>query len=220
MIFVTGYKTCELYLIVSVSSKSFCALADGRGFTRQVYNSVMKFARIAMIARWKPLHLGQAAVIRGLCAAGGQVLLGIGSSNRYNARNPFTLTETEEMLQIILAGRENVSVIPVPDLDDGPRWRLMVQEMLGTLDLFVTDNPYVANLLSEFYRIERPVAFVPPNERIRVNGTMVREAIARGEDWQSLVPAEIAEYISSRKLDERLRQEFGLQILADAVKYK
>ncbi len=181
----------------------------------------MKFSRIAMIARWKPLHLGQAAVIRGLCADGEQVLLGIGSSNRYNARNPFTLAETEEMLQIILAGRENVNVIPVPDLDDGPRWRLMVREILGeNLDLFVTDNPYVANLLSEFYRIERPVAFVPPNERIRVNGTMVREAIARGEDWQSLVPPEIAEYISSRKLDQRVRQEFGLQILADAVKYK
>lgn len=178
------------------------------------------FKRIAMIARWKPVHLGQAAVIRGLCAAAESVTLGIGSSNRYNARNPFTLAETEEMLAIALAGRENVSVIPVPDLDDGPRWRLMVRDMLGeTLDLFVTDNPYVTNLLAEFYRIERPVAFVPPNERIRVNGTMVREAIARGEDWQSLVPPEIAEYISSRKLDERIRREFGLQILADAVKY-
>lgn len=177
--------------------------------------------RIAMIARWKPLHLGQAAVIRGLCAAAGQVTLGIGSSNRYNARNPFTLAETEEMLQIALAGRENVSVIPVPDLDDGPRWRLMVREILGDdLDLFVTDNPYVANLLAEFYRIERPVAFVPLNERIRVNGTMVREAIARAEDWQALIPPEIAEYISTRQLDERIRREFGLQILADAVKYQ
>lgn len=179
-----------------------------------------RLTKIAMIARWKPVHHGQAAVIRGLCAAAESVTLGIGSSNRYNARNPFSLAETEEMLAIALAGRENVSVIPIPDLDDGPRWRLMVREMLGeTLDLFVTDNPYVANLLAEFYRIERPVAFVPPNERIRVNGTMVREAIARGEDWQSLVPPEIAEYISSRKLDERIRREFGLQIMADAVKY-
>lgn len=97
----------------------------------------------------------------------------------------------------------------------------MARDMLGDdLDLFVTDNPYVANLLAEFYRIERPVAFVPLNERIRVNGPMVRQAIARGEDWQSLVPAEIAEYISTRKLDERIRREFGLQILADAVKHK
>lgn len=176
--------------------------------------------RIAMIARWKPVHFGQAAVIRGLCAAAENIVLGIGSSNRYNARNPFSLAETEEMLTIALAGQKNVSVIPVPDLDDGPRWRVMVREMLGELDLFVTDNPYVANLLKEFYRIERPVAFVPPNERIRVNGTMVREAIARGEDWQSLVPPEIAAYITSRKLDERLRREFGLQILADAVKYQ
>jgi nicotinamide-nucleotide adenylyltransferase len=190
-----------------------------------MYNSAMPrpekpFSRIAMIARWKPVHLGQAAVIRGLCDAAGHVVLGIGSSNRYNARNPFTLAETEEMLAIALDGCENARVIPVPDLDDGPRWRLMVREILGEdLDLFVTDNPYVANLLAEFYRIERPVAFVPPHERIRVNGTMVRQSIARGEDWQTLVPPEIAEYISIRKLDERIRREFGLQILADAVKY-
>jgi nicotinamide-nucleotide adenylyltransferase len=119
---------------------------------------VQQFKNIAMIARWKPLHSGQAAVIRGLCAASEQVVLGIGSSNRYNARNPFSLVETEEMLALALAGRENVTVIPVPDLDDGPRWRVMVREMLGTnLDLFVTDNPYVANLLAEFYQIERPV---------------------------------------------------------------
>jgi nicotinamide-nucleotide adenylyltransferase len=177
--------------------------------------------KIAMIARWKPVHLGQAAVLRGLCAAADTVTLGIGSSNRYNARNPFTLAETEEMLAIVLTAHENASILPIPDLDDGPRWRLMVREMLGDdLDLFVTDNPYVANLLTEFYRIERPVAFVPPNERIRVNGTMVRQTIARGEDWQSLVPPEIAEYISTRKLDERIRREFGLQILADAVKYQ
>ncbi len=177
--------------------------------------------KIAMIARWKPVHRGQAAVLRGLRAAAGTVIIGIGSSNRYNARNPFTLAETEEMLAITLGQRENISMLPIPDLDDGPRWRLMVRDMLGDdLDLFVTDNPYVANLLTEFYPIERPVAFVPLNERIRVNGTMVRQAIARGEDWQALVPPEIAEYISSRKLDERIRREFGLQILADAVKYQ
>jgi nicotinamide-nucleotide adenylyltransferase len=175
--------------------------------------------KIAMIARWKPLHLGQAAVIDGLCVAAGQVILGIGSSNRYNARNPFTLAETETMLRLALGGRENVEILPIPDLDDGPRWRVMARDLLGPLDLFVTDNPYVASLMGEFYPLERPVAFVRPEARIRVNGTMVRQAMARGADWQALVPPAIAEYISSQGLDERLRREFGLQILADVVKY-
>src|SRR5689334_15734937 len=101
------------------------------------------YARIAMIARWRPVHLGHASVLRALCRSGKHVLIGIGSSNRYNVRNPFTLEETQHMLNLVLDEFKNYELIPVPDLDDGPRWRLMIKEMFGELDLFVTENPYV-----------------------------------------------------------------------------
>ncbi len=176
-----------------------------------------EFNRIAMIARWRPVHLGQAAVLRGLCAASREVVIGIGSSNRYNLRNPFTPEETVEMLQRVLAEQGGVTILPVPDLDDGPRWRLMVMGMLGTLDAFVTDNPYVASLLKDDYRILRPVAFVPENERSPVDGTLVRRAMAQGEGWQQLVPPEVAEYITANRIDERFRREFGLETLAQVT---
>ena len=51
-----------------------------------------------MVARWKPVHLGHAAVLRALCDRGEQALIGVGSANRYDARNPFTVAETREML--------------------------------------------------------------------------------------------------------------------------
>ena len=172
------------------------------------------FKRIAMIARWKPVHLGQAAVLRGLCATADEVLIGIGSSNRYNLRNPFTLEETQDMLRIVLQGQGNYRLIPVPDLDDGPRWREMVVDLFGPVDCLVTDNPYVASLLQEAYRIEHPVGFVPLNERIRVNGTMVRRAMARGEAWEHLVPPKVAAYLTARGLDARFRRTFGLEMLA------
>jgi nicotinamide mononucleotide adenylyltransferase len=122
------------------------------------------------------------------------------------------------MLHLALAGRPNVTLLPIPDLDDGPRWRAMVAEMLGALDLFVTDNPYVASLLKDTYPLERPIAFVPLNERIPVSGSLVRQKMARGEDWQVLVPPEIAAYITENKLDERFRREFGLETLAQAAR--
>jgi nicotinamide mononucleotide adenylyltransferase len=203
-----------------------------------------------MIARWKPVHNGQVAVLRALFQSAEQVLIGIGSSNRYNARNPFTLEETEDMLRLALedisttgvsslrAERSNllvergllrreerpprndeakVEIIPVPDLDDGPRWRVMVKDLFGNLDLFVTDNPYVANLMKDIYPLARPVDLVPSGERVRVDGSMVRARMARGERserWQDWVPARCVEYIESRGLDERFRREFGLQTLA------
>ncbi len=173
-----------------------------------------QYERIAMVARWKPVHLGHQAILRALCRQGKSVFIGIGSSNRYNLRNPFTLEETQAMIRLVLAGHDNYEIIPVPDLDDGPRWRIMVKEMFGALDLFVTDNPYVTSLLKDDYRLARPVGLILPEEQVPIDGSRVRRAMARGEDWESLVPPVVAEYIKSNQLDVRFRREFGLQTLA------
>ncbi|GAB4505615.1 MAG: nicotinamide-nucleotide adenylyltransferase [Anaerolineales bacterium] len=169
--------------------------------------------RIGMIARWRPPHLGHAAVLRALCCLAGEALIGVGSANRYNVRNPFTLDETLDMLRLILEDHDNFHLIPVPDLDDGPRWREMVMRLFGRLDLFVTANPYVAHLLGDNYRIIHPVELLSLNERIAIDGMGVRMAMARGDGWQALVPQRIADYISSRGLDIRFRQQFGLETL-------
>ncbi len=173
-----------------------------------------KYTRIAMIARWKPVHLGHAAILRALCGNGEEALIGIGSSNRYNARNPFTLDETRDMIQLVLADFSNYRIVPVPDLDDGPRWRVMVKELFGALDAFVTENPYVTHLLADDYRVIRPVELIPPRERVPAEGSAVRRLMAQGGDWESLVPNSVAEYIKSNRLDVRFRNEFGLETLA------
>lgn len=46
-------------------------------------------ARLGMIARWQPVHQGNAAVLRGVCGFSEQALIGIGSSNRSDLRKPF-----------------------------------------------------------------------------------------------------------------------------------
>lgn len=173
-----------------------------------------RFQRLGMIARWRPVHLGHAAVLRALCAHAAHALIGIGSANRYNLRNPFTLDETADMLRLALEGQDNYTLVPVPDLDDGPRWRELVIQTFGPLDAFVTANPYVASLLAGDYTVVRPVALIPEAERVPVDGAAVRRAMARGGAWQSLVPPQVAGYIATGRLDERFRREFGLQTLA------
>ena len=143
-----------------------------------------RVTRIGMVARWRPVHRGHAPVLRALCQRAGHALIGIGSANRYDLRNPFTLDETRDMIRLVLAGRDNYTLIPVPDLDDGPHWRAMVVDLFGELDLFVTDNPYVASLLAGDYAIVRPVALVPPGERVALSGSMVRREMARGDGWR------------------------------------
>jgi nicotinamide mononucleotide adenylyltransferase len=170
--------------------------------------------RIGMIARWKPVHLGHAAVLRALVGRAEHLLVGIGSANRLNARNPFTVAETRAMLHLVLGDRAPVTVLEVPDLDDGPRWRAMVVERFGPLDAFVTANPFVARLLGEDYRILRPVDLVPLDERVPIDGTGVRREMARGDGWRTLVPDEVGSYIVAHGLDRRFRKRFGLETLA------
>ena len=57
-----------------------------------------RFDRIGMVARWRPVHRGHVPVLRALCDRAAQALIGIGSSNRYDLRNPFTLEETINMI--------------------------------------------------------------------------------------------------------------------------
>ncbi len=167
-----------------------------------------------MVARWQPVHNGHVPVLRALCDCADRAIIGIGSANRHIARSPFSLSETEDMIRLVLAERENYVLLPVPDLDDGPRWRTMVVEMFGPLDLFVTANPYVWHLLDSEYPLVRPVELIPAGARVAVDGTMVRRAMARGDEWHTLVPDKVVEYITDRKLDERFRREYGLQTLA------
>ena len=176
-----------------------------------------RFNTIAMIARWRPVHLGHTPVLRALCERSSRAIIGIGSANRYNLRNPFTVAETVDMLTLALDGYSNYELLPIDDLDDGPRWRKMVKSKLaplGKIDLFVTANPYVAKLLQADYPVCRPVSLITDEEKIPLDGTMVRHAMAAGAEWEQMVPETIADYIKSNKLDQRFRHEFGLEALA------
>jgi nicotinamide-nucleotide adenylyltransferase len=167
-----------------------------------------------MVARWQPVHAGHVPVLRALCDRADRAVIGIGSANRHTARTPFSLAETADMIRLVLDGRDNYDLLPIPDLDDGPRWREMVVEMLGPLDLFVTANPYVWSLLEDAYPLVKPVELIPAEAGVAVDGTMVRREMARGDGWRALVPDRVAAYITARQLDERFRREFGLQTLA------
>lgn len=172
------------------------------------------FDRVATVARWQPVHLGHRAVLRALLARSHRILVGVGSSNRRDARNPFTFEERSEMIRLVLPSSHACELLAIPDLGDGPRWRAMVCELFGPVDAVVTANPYVAHLLAGDYPVIHPITLVPEHERRPIDGTMVRRFMARGDDWQRLVPPEVADYLSTGELDRRFRREFGLETLA------
>jgi len=186
---------------------------------------MMALGRVGFIGRFKPLHNGGAAALEAICEQAEEVVIGIGSSNKYNVRNPFTAQESQEMIDAFLSPRfSNYSIIHLPDFAhipeyrDGTRWQENVIKSFGELDCFLTGNPYVRSLLEPYYQTMHPALLVPDEKKVPLKGSMVRVAMAQHIDWQSLVPEEVADYLEKNNLVERFRREFGLQTLAEALK--
>ena len=55
---------------------------------------------------------------------------------------------------------------------------------------------------------------MPRARHVPIDGERVRQAMARGEPWEALVPPEVAAFLRERALPERFRREFGLHTLA------
>ena len=183
-----------------------------------------KIGRVGLIARFKPLHNGGALMLESVCEKAYHVVIGIGSSNKYNARNPFTVDESKEMIDRFLAGRfSNYSFVSVPDFghipeySDGQKWREYILENYGELDHFITSNDYVRKLLEKDYDIIHPASLIPKEKQFMLRATQVRVEIARDGNWKDLVPEKVAEYLEEKALVGRFRKEFGLETIAAMI---
>jgi len=177
--------------------------------------------RVGLVGRFKPLHNGGALMLDAICTKADRVVIGLGSSNKYNLRNPFSTEESAEMVEAYLAPRfSNYELFAVPDFahlpefSNGEKWKEFIKEKFGALDYFVSGNEYVSDLLKDSYSIIHPAALICAKQQVRLRATEVRLKMARYEDWQTLVPEPVAAYLENHNLVERFRTEFGLQTIA------
>jgi nicotinamide-nucleotide adenylyltransferase len=89
----------------------------------RIARSESTFSRLGIVARWKPVHLGHAAVLEALVAHAEEVLIGVGSSNRYDRDNPFTAAESAAMIRAVLGEHGNVEVVEVRKVRSARRVR-------------------------------------------------------------------------------------------------
>lgn len=160
------------------------------------------------------MHLGHQAVLTALCERFERVVIGIGSSNIDDYRNPFSVTEVTDMLHLSLPSYTNYTLIPIPDQISNRDWCRQVITVFGRPAFFITANPWVKALLAEDFPVAAPVQFVPQQNHIAVSATMVRRYLAQGQGWNDLLPPAVAAYILENGLDQRFRQQFGLHTLA------
>jgi nicotinamide-nucleotide adenylyltransferase len=148
------------------------------------------------IGRFQPLHNGHMLVIEGMTKLCGKIWIGIGSSQKHHTSDdPFTVQERKEMLQRALQGKDliplfDINFVELPDETDDTAWRQKVLEQTGPVDVVWTGNAWTAKCFEGVIPV-KPIKEVPG-----ISGTMIREKMKTGSDWQSLVPKEIAAYLS------------------------
>jgi nicotinamide-nucleotide adenylyltransferase len=173
-----------------------------------------QLGKVGLIGRFKPLHNGGYELLEAVCKKADRVIIGIGSSNKYNSINPFTASETEAMIRAALYPQfSNFDIIYLPDFGNSEQWKDEVRKNFGNLDYFVSGNQYVAEILKEDYRILHPFDLIPKNRQLKLNSTEVRIKIAKDKNWRRLVPEAVAGYLEKNHLIERFIREFGKQTL-------
>jgi nicotinamide mononucleotide adenylyltransferase len=134
--------------------------------------------RALFIARWQPPHLAHARTLRALLPRCDRLIVGIGSSNLRDARNPLSVAERVALLELILPG-PGWSPLAIPDLGDPPRWGRMILEATGPVDTVITAKPEVHRVFEGSSRIRHPASLLEPADRTPVTGSEVRLAWAR-----------------------------------------
>ena len=180
-----------------------------------------QYRTLGLVGRFKPLHKGGYALITSACEKAENIIIGIGSVNKYNLRNPFTPEEVEGMLHAVLKPEHtNYNIVRIqdfahiPEYANGKHWAECIAKEFGLLDAFISGNSFVEGLLKHFYSIINPCKIIPPERWIKLCATEVRVAMASHNDWQSLVPDRVADYLENQGLVSLFQREFGLQTLA------
>jgi len=141
-----------------------------------------------LIGRFQPFHLGHLDAVKFALSSVDELLIGIGSSNRFNEkRNPFTAAERKEMIESSLdeftLGK--IRIYYIPDVDNHERWTYRVDEIVPKYDVVFSNDEFTHTL---FGKRGIRVISVPLKQREVLSGTDIRVKIRDGLDWSGLVP--------------------------------
>ena len=160
-----------------------------------------------LVGRFQPFHLGHRAVVEEILRSKPEetLLLGVGSAqDSHTVDNPFTAGERHEMIVRALADLPNRQweVIPLEDIHRHALWVAHLESLLPPFETVYTNNPLTRLLFENSgYSVIAPRL----DDRDRFEGRKVREAMATGADWESLVPPPVATFLRGIEGPSRIR---------------
>lgn len=159
------------------------------------------------VGRFQPFHLGHLDAIQNILEEVEEIVIVIGSSQySHNIHNPFTAGERLVMIRNALEEANvdftRIWVVPVPDVHLHMMWVSAVEGYTPKFQIVYSNEPLTRRLFMEAgYKVKN----IPLFERQIYSSTTVRERIVADENWRSLVPKSVADFITEIDGVNRLR---------------
>lgn len=159
------------------------------------------------VGRFQPFHLGHLDAIKEVLAKVDELVIVIGSAQySHNLKNPFTAGERLVMIKQSLqeAGVDmtRVWIVPVPDVHLHMLWVSAVEGYTPKFHALYSNEPLTRRLFMEAgYKVESISLF----ERQTYSSTIIREKMLKNENWTTLVPRSVTDFVNKIDGVNRLR---------------
>jgi len=154
------------------------------------------FGEVVTIMRANPPHINHTNMLRALCDKSVFVKVNLGSSNKFNERNPFKIEEREAMIELALKGHcKNYEIKPLPDFGEDEDWFNHLWKINTPFSEIISNNSYDLRV----YREHQFEGNVKSRETIRYEVLRPEEAVSKeGMLYVDKVRID-GEYIKTRK---------------------
>ncbi len=149
------------------------------------------------VGRFQPFHLGHLDAIKYALEQVDELVVVIGSAQySHHTYNPFTAGERLVMVQRALlecgVDASKVWIVPVPDVHLHMLWVSAVEGYTPRFEVVYSNEPLTHRLFMEAgYKVVK----IPYFDREQYSSTVVREKMLKNENWASLVPKSVEEFI-------------------------
>lgn len=154
----------------------------------------MRYKTALLIGRFQPFHFGHLYLIKKALTVSDNLIIGIGSSNRTDVKNPLPWQMRRKMIEKVIK-KEKLNgkitkIIPLKDFFHDEKWLNNVVKKTGGFDLVVGNNDWVNRIMRDG---GKKVMRVPYYKRYLYEGEKIRRLMNENKEWRSRVPKYLAE---------------------------
>jgi len=143
-------------------------IGDGTGWRADVYELPRDkiYLSVVAIMRANPPHSNHTAMLKDLCKKSVHLNINIGSSNKFDRKNPFKAEERKEMLDLALKDSyDNYKLLFLPDFDNDEKWFNFLCELNGHFTEIVSNNEYDLRIYNKHQSDKNTLAFGKPDRK-------------------------------------------------------